>query len=126
MKRFIYLTNPHVFVDNSSWIGRIDKVDSKVNLLNRISVSLQFPDYFGFNWDALYDCLRDFHWIKHRNIIIIHDDIPILDDQVLKIYVNVLYDAINDWQEGEDHVLDVIFPKQYEQKIESLIARMNP
>ncbi|MGW7293642.1 barstar family protein [Streptomyces xiamenensis] len=31
-------------------------------LLRRCAEDLGFPDYFGHNWDALDDCLRDLVW----------------------------------------------------------------
>ncbi len=30
--------------------------------LSRIAHALEFPDWFGGNWDALADCLRDLSW----------------------------------------------------------------
>ncbi len=35
----------------------------KTELLRRMAASLQFPSSFGFNWDALADCLRDLRWL---------------------------------------------------------------
>ncbi|MFK4598789.1 barstar family protein [Streptomyces pristinaespiralis] len=32
---------------------------------------LKFPDYFGWNWDALYDCLRDLQWLSVDRYILI-------------------------------------------------------
>lgn len=37
-------------------------VGSKAELLRRAAAALQFPEYFGANWDAFYDCLTDFGW----------------------------------------------------------------
>jgi RNAse (barnase) inhibitor barstar len=34
-------------------------VRGKDDLLRAIAAALRFPDYFGMNWDALLDCLRD-------------------------------------------------------------------
>ncbi|MEU2392096.1 barstar family protein [Streptomyces sp. NPDC007369] len=33
---------------------------------------LRLPDYFGWNWNALYDCLRDLNWLPadHRVLVI--------------------------------------------------------
>ena len=28
----------------------------------RIAATLSFPAWFGFNWDALFDCLADLQW----------------------------------------------------------------
>lgn len=34
-------------------------IRSKDDLLRAAAEALRFPDYFGMNWDALLDCLRD-------------------------------------------------------------------
>jgi len=34
-------------------------VRDKNAFLNALAKALQFPDYFGHNWDAFYDCLLD-------------------------------------------------------------------
>lgn len=35
----------------------------KAELLRRLAVELRLPASFGFNWDALADCLRDLRWL---------------------------------------------------------------
>ena len=40
-------------------IVRLAGSRDKNAFLNAIAVALQFPAYFGHNWDALYDCLLD-------------------------------------------------------------------
>lgn len=35
----------------------------KEELLARLAVALEFPDWFGRNWDALFDCLADLSWL---------------------------------------------------------------
>lgn len=37
-------------------------VGSKPAFLRRAADALGFPDYFGANWDAFYDCITDFGW----------------------------------------------------------------
>ncbi len=41
-------------------------INNKNELLDELKKKLMFPEYFGFNWDALSDCLKDFHWIKEK------------------------------------------------------------
>ncbi|MGW5420577.1 barstar family protein [Streptomyces sp. NPDC003943] len=33
--------------------------------------TLKFPDYFGWNWHAFYDCLRDLQWLSSDHHILI-------------------------------------------------------
>ena len=39
----------------------------KATLLARFASALQFPDWFGHNWDALSDCLTDLSWLPARH-----------------------------------------------------------
>lgn len=40
--------------------ARLDgaEVKNKAALLSALAAGLRFPSYFGYNWDALLDCLR--------------------------------------------------------------------
>lgn len=38
-----------------------DKITDRKILHNTLAESLDFPDWYGRNLDALYDCLTDFH-----------------------------------------------------------------
>lgn len=39
-------------------------ISTKRGLFEALQAALQFPDYFGFNWDAVNECLRDLNsWI---------------------------------------------------------------
>ena len=42
------------------WRIDLNGVHSKHTLLEVIARELRIPDYFGHNWDALEECLRDF------------------------------------------------------------------
>lgn len=37
----------------------LNKVSTKEKLLDFLNSNLDFPNYFGFNWDALFDLLRE-------------------------------------------------------------------
>jgi RNAse (barnase) inhibitor barstar len=91
-------------------IGRVPAgiLDSRT-LLRAVADALSFPAYFGENWNALFDCLRDFHWTDKRNIVLIHEDMPAIPRDEMKVYLEVLRDATNDWKVGEPHELVVIF-----------------
>lgn len=40
------------------------KISDKKTFLAAIAQSMNFPDYFGKNWDALNDCLTDMSWAE--------------------------------------------------------------
>ncbi len=40
----------------------LSEVNSKSGFLTEMARALEFPAYFGMNWDALYECLTDLSW----------------------------------------------------------------
>lgn len=96
-------------------------VKSKEELLKELHDKLLLPDYFGFNWDALLDCLRDFHWIKSKKVVIIHTVIPHIGEDNLKRYLEILNLAIQDGETGDGHCLEAIFPESSEYALKAVI-----
>lgn len=76
-----------------------------------VEEALRFPDYFGRNWDALSDCLRDLSWLPPGRISVVHDALPDLPPKDLRTYMDVLATAAGDWKPQESYELVVIFPE---------------
>ena len=47
------------------------KVRRKKEFLARLAKALYCPPYFGMNWDALSDCLRDLSWLNDNGWVVI-------------------------------------------------------
>lgn len=82
----------------------------KDELMEELKLKLNFPNYFGSNWDALFDCLCDLSWVNEKVVVIKHRDIPKLSMQDLEIYKELLQDATSSWKDDENHKLIVEFP----------------
>lgn len=50
---------------------RGDRCTSKDRTLQEWAAALQFPSYFGHNWDAFEDCLNDLEWLNARRTVAI-------------------------------------------------------
>ena len=102
----------------------IAKIPSGLSDKGRLFVALErelrFP-YFGHNWDALQDCLRDLSWIKQHRVVLWHDDLPQLDASDMQQYIDVLSSCVRDWKVGEDHQLIVAFPEGMRKTIDDII-----
>lgn len=99
-----------------------DDVTSKAELLDYLSKQLGMPDYFGKNWDALLDMLRDLSWIQQKKVIIWHECMPNLGDLDLKNYLSVLSDSLNYARKDENIKLAVVFP---EEERDEIVRKMN-
>ena len=87
------------------------------DLLRVLAERLRLPTYFGYNWNALSDCLRDLHWVKEHDVVIVHEDVPTIGDADLAQYVGVLAESVESWKVGEEHRLSVIFPRSSRERI---------
>ena len=53
---------------------------------------LEFPDYFGNNWDAFSECVNDFVFRPPLQIHFIHTDIPLVNNRKeASIYLDILF-----------------------------------
>lgn len=50
--------------------GDVSNVVSNEELLGRVADLMQFPEYFGGNWDALEECLRDLEWLSAKGYVL--------------------------------------------------------
>lgn len=83
---------------------------------------LQFPGYFGFNWNALSDCLRDLSWVQQYRVVVLHHDLPNLAKEDLFIYLDVLQECTESWKPGEEHKLVIAFPKDVESAVLNILG----
>lgn len=118
MKGLKFINSPQSFSSDAAFVVHLSGISSKDELFKQLSDKLEMPDYFGHNWDALSDCLRDFHWIEQQKIILAHDDFPQLNEHELSIYLQLLFEAVQDWKEGEEHILEVVFPESVRSLVE--------
>ena len=70
---------------------------SKFDIFRIFYEKLKFPNYFGNNWDALFDCLKDLGWLENKNTVVL---IKNLDDrEIFKILLHQLAGAKEIWKE---------------------------
>ena len=102
------------------------RVSSKAGLLTLLKDGLHFPDYFGANWDALEECIRDLTWLASKQVVISHADVPLSEDRrASSIYLSILADAAEYWDRQEEHDLYPVFPREFEDEIEDLLRILN-
>jgi hypothetical protein len=85
----------------------------KRDLLTVLARGLDFPGHFGWNWDALEECLRDLAWIEHpRRILLIHEGLPFQPDWNNRAtYLSILKEAVAAWGPNQPHELIAVFPE---------------
>lgn len=57
----------------SVYVARVNGQDmpDEASVFHQFWESLKFPEYFGWNWNAFYDCLRDLQWLSSDYHILI-------------------------------------------------------
>jgi hypothetical protein len=81
-----------------SRISLAGAVDKKA-LMERVARALDFPRWFGGNWDALEDCLADLSWSgADGHVLLIEGGIDLPADE-RGILVDVLASAAASWAE---------------------------
>ena len=95
--------------------------ETREELFDAFKSTLGLPEYFGGNWDALSECLRDLSWISQHTVVLIHTGRPLVSDDEFRTYIDVLRECITDWKEGEEHSLIVVFPEELRSTVSALM-----
>jgi hypothetical protein len=94
-------------------------------LLEELASQLRFPDYFGANWNALEECVRDLSWLPDGPLVLKHHDLPLAGDVASqKTYLSILSDVVEKkWTVPGQRLRDlfVLFPPETRQPIDWLV-----
>jgi hypothetical protein len=105
------LVNPIAFVEleslNQDYAAKLFYLDGheivdRASLLQQFAKVMQFPEYFGHNWDALEDCLTDLDEDEvDRQIIIIDrlDNFAIANPQQWLTFLDICKSTVKYWQD---------------------------
>ncbi|KAK9703379.1 hypothetical protein K7432_010776 [Basidiobolus ranarum] len=70
-------------------------IQTKLELLRLFAKELDFPEYFGYNWDSLYDSLRDEVSSLKGELFIFHRSLVSLTTTEQKTYLKILQDILD-------------------------------
>lgn len=90
---------------------RLVAARDKNAFLNALARALQFPDYFGHNWDAFYDCLLD---LKHGDgsgtLLVLREasGFARAEPEEFAAAVDTLADAADYWESNNKALLAVV------------------
>lgn len=70
-------------------------IDARADLFEVMARALDFPDWFGSNWDALEDSLSDLSWRKGEGHVLVLRSYPAGDE--LGVLTDVLRTAAEYW-----------------------------
>jgi RNAse (barnase) inhibitor barstar len=74
------------------------------NLFAEFAQALEFPDYFGHNWDAMEECLADLEWLPAKGyVLLITNAGDVLPDNAeeYETFLEILRDAGEAWGTGQ-------------------------
>jgi len=77
----------------------LQRVAGKAALLERVAQALEFPSWFGGNWDALEDCLTDLAWTNAEGHVLLIERAAAVPADDLGVFADVLAAAAAHWAE---------------------------
>lgn len=124
MNTVIFTSNPDTLCDSDTMLVEVPSgITTKSELLDWFGRILMFPNYYGANWDAFDECLRDLSWVKQKKIVLFHHAIP-LDGNTAeqKTYLELLACVVRDWESDPLHELLISFDPACEPKLKGINA----
>jgi RNAse (barnase) inhibitor barstar len=80
-------------------------IDSKETLLHVIAKEMMFPDYFGNNWDALDECMRDLtEWLPANGYVVLFEDAHLFCKSApndFLTFIDIVAGIADEWSHGK-------------------------
>jgi RNAse (barnase) inhibitor barstar len=79
------------------------EIDDKQSFLRSCATAMEFPDYFGKNWDALEECLNDLSWVEADGYVILFDHADTFElgaPRAWSTAMDILADAAKGWHDA--------------------------
>ncbi len=107
--QFEFVSDLTGFRAPGSFVARLPgRLRRREDLFRALAKALNLPGYFGQNWDALEECLRDRSWLgKNEPVVLLHTQLPLTDSGQRQTYVEILRNA----QSASGGLLRVVFPQ---------------
>lgn len=94
---FTFVADPAAYREPGTLVVHVPaKARGKEKLLDVLARGLRFPKYFGWNWDAADECLRDLSWLAGvERVAIVHEGLPFSTrGEFLMPYLQLLADVV--------------------------------
>ena len=84
-------------IEEATRASRLDVVaiDAAADVFAGMAAALNFPPWFGANWDALEDCLSDLSWRERDGYVLVLASYP--GEDVLGVLIDVLRSVAEYW-----------------------------
>ncbi len=98
------LTAIHDLLVLENWFAALldgTQITDKASFLRVAGTALQFPAYYGSNWDAFEECINDLEWLSAFGFLIIYDRPDIFkasDPDGWTTAEAILGEAVKNWQ----------------------------
>ncbi|MEC4812271.1 MAG: barstar family protein [Scytonema sp. PMC 1069.18] len=77
------------------------EISSKETFLRKVAEAMNFPTYFGVNWDALDECITDLTWCPAQRYVLFYERPDIFaqaDPDNWQTAINILRSAEEYWE----------------------------
>jgi RNAse (barnase) inhibitor barstar len=78
------------------------KIQNIPSLMDAFAMAMNFPPYFGRNWDALHDCTTDLSWERAIGYtLVLFDADPLLDleENGFSVLSGIIQETVRDWRD---------------------------
>lgn len=120
---YFYRDSKHLKLSNNEKILRIPRnIYDEASIFEFYDKTLNIPENYGKNWDAFFDNLKCLSFINERNVIALHEDIPLYNkNESKRIYIEILFDTVRHWWEFPQHKFYVYFPENCREEVVRIV-----